>query len=387
MMKRMTKLKKIIAVLQIVLLLVPLSGCWNYREIETLSVVSGIAIDKGQNGYKYHMTFECLNMSGGQGESGAKPIVIETDGDTIFDAVRKALSESDKKLYFSDCKIVVLSSQLAEEGILPILDWFMRDAEMRVTIDFLISKEKTAGEILRQTSQSKESLSFQIFGMLKEAAKLDAQGPQVPLYKINNILNTAGVDLILPSIQVKKSEGGSTLELGENAIFRGDKLVGWLKKEQCKYFMFIDNEISGGLLLTGLNSGENNITLEILSSKTTVVPTVSNGTVTMKIDIHTTVAYAEANSEKNYLEKNSVETIEKCADKTLKSGVENVISTMQKQYGSDIFGFGDMIDKDLPDDWDKLEKNWDKTFSSIKYNVNADVKIENTGLSLAEGGD
>lgn len=134
-----------------------MNGCWNYREIETLALVAGAAMDKGTNN-NYHLTLEVLNESGsvggggGNGGQGVTSTLIESDGKTIFDAVRNAVRISDKKLYWGSCKVMIISQELAREGIAPLLDFLIRDSEPRLTIDLFVSKEATAKDIIKQKS-------------------------------------------------------------------------------------------------------------------------------------------------------------------------------------------------------------------------------------------
>ncbi len=85
----------------------------------------------------------------GEKSTSVSPLLIETDGLTIFDACRNALERSDKKLYFGACKTIIISEELAREGITTVLDLFRRDAEARSTMDVYISGEETAAAILK----------------------------------------------------------------------------------------------------------------------------------------------------------------------------------------------------------------------------------------------
>ncbi len=147
-----------------------LSGCWNYRELNTMTIVAGIAIDRVADNKGYHLTFEVLDIAEASGEksTSVSSLLIETDGLTIFDACRNALQRSDSKLYFGACKTVIISEDLAREGITPLLDWFRRDAEARSTMDVYISSEETAADILKHKAITNNIVSYSI-GMMNSA--------------------------------------------------------------------------------------------------------------------------------------------------------------------------------------------------------------------------
>ena len=372
-------LAKFLAVVLALLPAVLFSGCWDYREVENLNIVGGIAVDKGQNGYRYHLTFECMKMAGDLKSGGVQPLIIETDGNTIFDAVRSALNESDKKLYFSHMKILILSSDIAKEGILPVLDWFNRDAEPRITLQILISKEKTAGEVLKLKPESSQLTSFQMSQALLEATSYSAAINQVRLFEVYNVLNSEdATSLTLPGIETKKEGDVSVPQLAGNAVFSGDRLIGWLDKQSSKFLMFVLGKVHGGLLLTGVHPNDSSVTLEILTCKTSVKPVINGKTITMKIDVNMNAAYGEQNSRKNFLDIYPLKTFEISASQTLKSGIENVIDLAQQQYSADIFGFGSKVYQDDPKVWNGLRTDWNKTFPSVKYEVTAEVAIRNT---------
>lgn len=380
-------MKKAVALIAALAMMFTFTGCWNYHEIETLQVVAGVALDPGQNGYKYHVTFECVKLEqDGQQSGGSKPVILESDGNTIFDAVRSTLNESDKKLYFSHCHIVVVSSQLAKSGLKVLLDWFMRDAEPRDTLEFLVSKEDTAGVILQQKPKTGQAMSYQISNSLHESANAAGKNQHMQLYQINNTLNTPGNDLSLPAIEIKQEAGGANVQVEGDAVFKGDKMVGWIDGDQAKSLNFVLNRINGGLLLTGEKPGEQDLALEIISNSTKVKPTVSNGIPTMNIDIHMTAAYGEQNSTTDVLSSQGAEKVAQYAERTIKTGVEDMIALTQQKYDSDIFDFGSKINQELPNDWDKLKPNWYDTFKKLKYNVNAEVEIKNAATAVDKGG-
>lgn len=391
----MRRLKKTAVILQAVLMMFLLTACWNYREVESLTIVSGMAIDYGQNGYKYHMTFECVNLSGGGGGGGgggqaqqnSKPLLIESDGDTLFDSVRNALFTSNKKLYFSDCKIVILSNQIAKDGIRQVLDWYLRDAEPRVTLNFLVSEEGTAAETLRYPAPDSVTASFQINNMLNQSKTVTASYIARPLYEIYNTLNDEeGISLTLPGITVVENMDGKTLSLDRGAVFQKDKLVGWLPKLELKYLLFGRDKIKGGLLITGADPMNPNITLEILKSKTSVKPVIRDGAVTMDISVKTEAALAEVQDGTRPSKSPPFETVEQYADQTLETGIENLVADAQQNYKSDILGFGSYIQENAPSEWEKLKSGWQSRFPSVKIQVHADVQIKNSAVLLEKGG-
>lgn len=49
----MSKLKRILLIVTSMMLLICNTGCWNYFEIDDMSIVAGVAIDKGKKTVSY----------------------------------------------------------------------------------------------------------------------------------------------------------------------------------------------------------------------------------------------------------------------------------------------------------------------------------------------
>lgn len=380
------KWKQAIVILESALILFLFSGCWNYHELETYSIVSGMAIDKGENGYKYHVTFECMKMSGGGKSGQIEPLLIEEDGNSVFDAVRSTVRESDKKLYFNHCKILVLGSEVAQDGIKSAVDWVKRDAEPRITVDMLVSKSKTAEEILRVKPQSGQLLSYQVDNTLAESAGYYGSSAGVQLYQATDILNSPGISLVLPAVEVKPTNDGETVQVSGGAVFRGDRLIGWLDAEPAKFYALIQGKTKGGLLLTGPTPGSTQICLEVLDCETKMKPVVSGQSLTYEIKVRIRAALAEQDSEKDLVSQIGIGRVEQYADQTIRYGITSVVKDVQHRFDSDIFGFGSDLYQNQPKEWSRLGPRWDQIFETISVKPEAEVEIENTALNVTKDG-
>lgn len=368
------KTGKRLCILLLIVNMLFLYGCWNYQEIERFSMVSGFAIDRGTEGHKYHFTFEFLDLSGDN--PGSK--LLETEGDTVFDGIRNAISKSQKKLTFSECKLVVISKDLASEGITPLLDFVSRDAEPRLTLVPMISEEKTAGEILQQKPVTDHLICLEIDQMLAQNVASLSKTPRVKLYQANNMLAGEGTSLVLPSIKVAEQQTATTVELAGTAIFKKDRLIGFLDADQSQLMLFVKNQIKGGLLLTSPDSDGRNITLEIEESTTKITPLISQNPPSVKIDIKTVCALGENQTTEKHIPTERIKDVEKSAKSGLETSVSNLIKTAQKQYKCDIFGFGNLIYQNDPQLWEQDKAKWDEIFTAMDIAVTADIKINNT---------
>ena len=349
------------------------TGCWNYREINNMSIVSGAAIDKTSDG-KYKLSIEIIDLKTGGVEAKVHSKKLECYGASIVDAVRNAISFNANKLYWGHTEILIISKDVAKEGIVQILDVFSRDPEFRLTIDILVSKENTAEEILDSQSITTEVRSYELNKMLDLEKELE-KSPKVEIYEFINSLGESGISPVMPVVGLTENSGQETSQLLGTAVFNKDKLEYMFDQEDTKYFLFVMNKIKGGLFVVN----DSDITLKIIRNKTKLKPVYTNGKLHFEINIKTKVSISEIDFTK-FQNVKDIDKIQIEAQKTLKSRVKNVIKAVQNEYGIDIFGFGRSVRQDIPELWKKINPDWDTIFKNVPVNVNVDVKISNSGL-------
>ncbi|AEY67892.1 Ger(x)C family spore germination protein [Clostridium sp. BNL1100] len=349
------------------------TGCWNYREINNMSIVSGAAIDKTSDG-KYKLSIEIIDLKTGGVEAKVHSKKLECYGASIVDAVRNAISFNANKLYWGHTEILIISKDVAKEGIVQILDVFSRDPEFRLTIDILVSKENTAEEILDSQSITTEVRSYELNKMLDLEKELE-KSPKVEIYEFINSLGESGISPVMPVVGLTENSGQETSQLLGTAVFNKDKLEYMFDQEDTKYFLFVMNKIKGGLFVVN----DSDITLKIIRNKTKLKPVYTNGKLHFEINIKTKVSISEIDFTK-FQNVKDIDKIQIEAQKTLQSRVKNVIKAVQNEYGIDIFGFGRSVRQDIPELWKKINPDWDTIFKNVPVNVNVDVKISNSGL-------
>lgn len=367
----------------IVLLLINtilMSGCWNYREVDRLSIVSGAAIDKGEN-KKYLITVETIELKAGGEDTQTNSKIVGAEGETIFDAVRDIITLTGKRLYWGHAKVVVASEEIAREGIVPIADWFVRDAETRAEIKVLISKTRTAREILDKHALTQEVVSLELADMLKNQRSI-SKAPDYDIWELINVLSGYGNAVILPTIDLEINGTALTQHIHGSAVFKKDRLIDFSESEETKYILFVLNKIEGGILPQRIymDNEYTDISLEILNNKTKVTPEYADGKIKIKVNVKTEVTIAELGSTVNFMEKKGKATLVKEAEKTLKKDIEDVIKRAQKEYECDIFGFGNKIHKNMPTLWKSIEGNWEDIFKQLDVEVYTEINATSSAL-------
>lgn len=374
--------KRSLIIVYLLFISVSSSGCWDYREVNNLSIVTGAAVDRGEN-HKYKVTFEIVDLHEAGPESKIKSKLIESEGETFFEAIRNVLKITSPRPYFGHMGIVIISEQVAREGVIDIIDFLNRDAEPRLNIDLLVSKEKTANEILSTESTTTAIRSFEIEQMLN-AIKIYPKSPRVRVYQFVNDLPCEGIVPVLPTMLVVESDGNRTSALSGAAVFKDDKMVGYINEEESNYYSYIMNNVKRGIFVLKDNPELKgvSITLEIYDTETKVKPVYSNGKVSMDIIMKVRTSLAQLGEYENSKSENEIDVqrIQNSAEKYIETKTATTIQSIQRKIGLDIFGFGKKVHSEMPELWRKIRSDWNMIYKDMDVNVSASVEVKNEGM-------
>lgn len=372
--------RKIIPLIMLSIFIFTATGCWNYREIESLGIVAGIAIDTDESG-SYLLTIEVVDLAPGR-EIPRTSKKIEARGETMLESVRNAITISGKRLYWSHVKVVILSKDMAKKGIREIVDWLYRDSESRLTLHVLVSKEKTAREVLEAKGVIRAIVSYEIDEMFMYQKSLS----KLPNIKVNDIVNALegdGIALTLPVIKVAENGGIKTPALSGLGVFKGDKIIGFLNENETMGFMFITNRFKAGVLVENPNGNnrKENISIEVFSNKTKLKPLILHDKLTIVVNTFSDTAIAEQGTDMDYSIKENYSKLKGDVEKSLEGNMVKLVEKVQREFGVDIFGFGQNVKWQNPSYWRENGQKWDEVFRNINIKVSSGIAIRNTSLA------
>ncbi len=375
-------IKKILCVMTCFVLLFSLTGCWSYHGLNDLTIITGVGIDFDPSTKEYLLAAEVVDSTASTKEAGTKTKIVESRGKTVMDAVRNAKKRLISKLYWGNNEVLVVGSELAKSGNLGnVINWLLTDAECRETVGIVVSQEKTAKDILNIDGLDNSVVAFEIKKILQEDQNDVGTIENVPLFRAFSILESPGRSIVLPAFHNTKNNDKKAVEANGEAVFKGDKMIGYLSQEDSKYYLFAVDGIHGGILtLSSTKEEVPDVSLEISKSTTKRSYSYSEGKLKVMIRINTDVYLDEIREHSDLLDENKIKEIEKKAQKMVEDRTSAVIQKVQTEYNSDIFGFGNMIYKKDLKLWKKMDPQWDKLFPSIQVEVQSKVNIVNTSF-------
>lgn len=372
---------RILCIVLCLIIMFTLAGCWNYRSLNDITIVVGIALDKRDT--NYILTFEIIDLIESSKETGVKTKVISTYGETIFDAIRNTKKKLANKLYFGYAYVMIICQDIAKEGIHEIMDFFLRDAEPRATLFMTVSKEKTAQELLLTDGVDSSLVAYNINFILKEDLKVTGSTLAVPFYKAYRAVKSKNA-FALPALKVSEVlEGKKAIESDGIAIFDDNKLISFLPADQTKYFLYAINEIDGGLLeFTNFNKKIERITFEVFSCKTNLKHYYEDNQLkfTIKPYIKASIGEIMSITDVNLSYQDLID-IEHRAEDMLAERMKATVDYIRHRIGADVIGFEDYIYKNDLKLWKQIHENFKELLKSAEISIEPNIHIINTGLT------
>lgn len=385
-------MKKLILIITTLIISVTLTGCGGYEELNNLSIVTAVAFDKTDD--EYELSFLIANSPKAQTsakEGEAKTTVYTGKGKTIAEASKDIEQIVPKQVYLGHINVVVISEDIAKDGFLKIADWLLRNPQTRKKFYLLQAKDEKAKNILKIVSPLESFPSQSIATLIESNSETKSIATSITYSNFISQILEKGYDPVLPSITINGSvkegsneknlettEPESYLVLGPLAIYKGDKLKGFSTEEES----WAINVLKGDSKEINYNVKyqNENISIETSSLK-------SNIKIIDEKNIEITISGVgdiyNINNKIDIQDYKEINKIEKVWSSSLKKDLTKVIKKVQNKWQADIFGFGNLIYKNNPNTWKKLEKNWNsKYFPNLNIKVKTDLKIDATGSLL-----
>ena len=366
-------MKKILLLFPIVFLL---TGCYNYRELNDLAIVSGISIDKEDD--KYILTAEVVNPKKETDASSSNEsqfIIYKSKEKSLQEAFRKVVKESPKKLYGGQINILIIDEDTAKTELNSIFDFFARDPEVRSEFYVLIGKTENVLEI---TTPLINISSQKILSSLDANNKYLGTANMITYHQlIDNYLNPKQ-EIALPTIEtignekIIENKENTTTEsssiISNMAIFKHNKLIGYLNEQDSIFYNLIMGNTNTFLVRSNYENNQYIIN-EVIKATPKIEADVKKKTIKGQ------AAISEVNYKCNLDEEKTIKEIEEQLNKDIEKNIKQTIKTIQQEYNSDIFGFQDLFYKTDAKTYKKFKDNW---YQSIFKNLEIEIKSEVT---------
>ncbi|WP_286908923.1 Ger(x)C family spore germination protein [Clostridium sp. UBA1652] len=366
-----------------------LTGCWDQQELDFVFIVSGVGIDKledGQIKLTLLSTYPKANKSSGSNLSSSpldEFILISEKGEGMVDICSKISKKLSRKLVFSQLEGIIIGEEMAKNGLEEVLDFFPRMPEIPMKAFITFSKGKAIDALSLK--------SYLEYNSVKKIDKLRDLNTATKMYIKDFIymINESGIQPCICVVGEYDIIGDScennekTVGVIGGAVFNEDKLIKFIGIKELKGIMIVKNKLRQNYICVNADklkkSGK--VSGEITKVKTRVTPTIDNGEISIEIDVFMEANIIDSSAGLDFSEVKNIHYIENLYSKDIENLVNDTIKYVKHNCGVDVFGFGTIIHGKYPKQWHSLYKdNWDELWKTININVNSKVKIKGTGF-------
>lgn len=377
-----------------ILCIILLTGCWNRIELDELAIIQAFGLDKDEETGQIIITVQVIRPAALEKNGGTEKSPIENataKGDTVFEAVRNMSMSFDRRSFFAHSKVIILGEELARDGITNIIDLFARSHEIRPLAWIIVAKGTKAENILGAENGLEEIQGVYLQHIIEMRTLTSSVSASNVLDFIKRFARK-GTQPIAGAMEIieqpvypaekKEKEGMSTkgVKLSGTAVFKDDKLVGYLNNTETRGLNWVTGKIESGVMNVLSPTNEDKlIAIVIMKSKSKIIPEVRDGKFMFNIEVKVEGVVGEQDTT-NFEDPEMYEKVQTSQEEIVKSEIEKAISKVQNEFKADIFGFSGELNRKYPKEWKKVQEDWNNIFSEVQYSVKVDAKIRRTGL-------
>lgn len=367
-----------------------LTGCWDAVEIKERAVVMGAGIDRYDK-HQYMVAVQILlPVKVGIPSAGGGPVdidkavwVVSAMGDTIFDAVRQLENKVGRSLFWQYSEVIVIGEAAARDGVIPILDFFIRDHEFRLRNKVLITEGNTAKEVM-ELAHPMEIIPADALMMMVKSGVLSGTIIDTSIFDFTKQLEEHARAPIASRISIKgenAAEAGK-LEVGGAAVFKGDRLIGFLNDKEARGYNMVKGKADGGVLVIHpLEEDARSISIEIVRMNRSIKINHSEGVLGITIEIKLDGNIAEQQYRGDITASDKWSRLEHLTAQLIQDEIEAAVKRSQEDFGVDFLGFAEEVHRKYPRVWSQYEENWAYHYQNIVIDYSIDVTLMRTGIT------
>ena len=427
------------------IILTTLTGCYDYREMNTLAIVSATEINK--IGDEYQVSVQAINPQAPDKTAVPQaPFIIYTGtGKTIQEAYRSITLSASRFMYSNHLDLLIINEKIAKENISDLIDYYTRNPGIRTEFYVLISKDDN---ILSVTTPIDEISSASIKESIENDYKYYGVSSRTTFSEFVNMNLNPNLEIVLPTIELvkdthtedknineskdnnedvnankdknkdndkntsenndknknnnnseedknnksnqeesdsdsisnkntEKTEVKDKYFLGGYAIFKNNKLVGYLNNKESINYNIITNNIKN-TIITYECSKNKYLAIEITDNSSSIK--TKNNKVSININLKGNINESHCNID---ITKNkNIKKISHDIEEKLNKEITNDILNVRNNYHTDIYKFKDTIYKHDYSYYQKIKNNYDEVYQNLDISVKTNIHLIGKGNIL-----
>lgn len=372
-----------------------LGGCWDRTEINDIAIVTGLGIDRNEDG-SIELAVQVFipralgsagGMGGGASAGGQKMTLVRSgSGVNIADAASRLQGKLPRKMFWGHCKVFIFGEELAKRGIRDELDFLLRHPEPRERSYVYVSKgnavdvltllpplERYSSEVLREISDLQIGMRITSKDLIV-MFKGEAETAVVPF-----------IDKLPPEKGEKESQ--TIPYIKGTSIFKKNKMIGTIAERTTRGVMTIRNEITLATITVEPKNAKGSVSVNPVRQTTTLIPQIEDGIWSMRIRIETEGDLVQNETDLDPMNLTMLKELEQALEADIQHRVELALKKTQKELKADVLGFAAAYHRKYPKQWQKSKDRWEEIFPEVRVSTDISVCIRRPGLQTVPAGN
>lgn len=336
-------MKKII----LILLLLTLTGCKDYTEINDLAIVSGIIIDYIDN--KYEITSELIIN-----DKESELQILTTTSTSIDEAIKEMSKLTNKKVFIPHLKVLIITDNILKSDI-DYYDYFLRNSKSSMNFFVYYIDSNIKDKIFRINDKNDKN-ALHIEKMLEFNKQIFSSSTPLSFIDLVYKKLETGIDIIYPRIEIVNNNEKDILYLSNQISYQNNKIIEFTENESITYNILTNTIDKSSITVKCDNE---TFTMQIQDIKTKYK--WKNNIFNINTNLNAKITDYECKYDLNNI--NSLKKLEKLSKDYINTEINNLVNKTKKD-NNDILGIENYIYKH------------DKNYNKKTFNLN-NIKNKN----------
>jgi len=369
------------------------------REINEIGLVMAVGIDKSpRDPNLFLVTVQVANpqgtsaSGGGQQKNETQLWIASAEGKTIFDAIREIARFSSQRIMWAHNNIIVVGETLAKDDITPVIDFFTHNYELRMKTWIAVTPLSASAIIKSNVGMG--NIPGTAITEVFRFQKLTGMGIPSDLLNVHHDFSNEHSNLLISSLTLNQAltQAGladisentvEQIEISGMAVFNQNRMLGYLSADETRGLSWFLGEDPN--LIISLPHPENpakSVAVEMKAMKAQINSRLNQDMPEFTIEITGTGHITEEGTTTSLTINEIKNALEKLAEQQIATEVGSCVSKVQKEYRSDVLGFGKTVHVQHRNEWNQdLKYRWTEIFPECKVEVVVKVSIESSTLN------
>ncbi|WYP28408.1 Ger(x)C family spore germination protein [Alkalihalobacillus sp. FSL W8-0930] len=352
-----------------------LTGCWDSRSIEDISIVIGVGIDLEEDSDNIALAHQIIvpPSNGGDSSQGSPFKNIYTSGKTVHSAIRN-LALRDDPVYSDHQRILLIRKEVLRKYSLDeVINQLVKDDKTRRSLYVFITDESIKD--IFSTSDTDEIPSNQLYSLIENRSRSTKILPAVSLGKVSSNLQK-NATFVLQDVQVINQQLALS---GGGVIVDGQILKQELTLDDIATLNWFTGDIEGGVVSTEKDGMP--LAFEILDKvKVKIQSEYKEDQIFISVHSETVGRISEDwNEQEDSFTESYSRNREKAIEDEIEDRVLDFIHKLQTEIKADATTLSEYMRVQQPDFWEKHKKDWNRYFSEADISFSVSVTVEDFG--------